>query len=144
MASFMQLFIKLNSLLKKNMKLFSLLFAICLFSIQCKKSVLTDPVLTGKLIVNGPCLHYAIQLEKGNIDTANIVASWYNRGNDSTYTNVFTVSNYCTFGNYGLQKGDVFTFQIDSNPSAQNCFNCMIVVAVPPKENAVINVNKIN
>jgi hypothetical protein len=143
-ASFMQLFIKLNSLLKKNMKLFSLLFAICMLSIQCKKSTLTSPVLTGKLIVNGPCLHYAIQLEKGNIDTANIVASWYNGGNDSTYTNVFTVSNYCTFGNYGLQKGDVFTFQIDPNTTVQTCPICLILVAVPPKENAVINVSKIN
>ena len=144
MASFMQLFIELNSLHKKNMKLFPLLFAICIFNIQCKKSFITGPVLTGKLIVNGPCLHYAIKLEKGDIDTANIVSSWYNRDIDSTYANVFTVSNYCTFGNYDLQKGDVFTFQIDPNTTVQNCAICLIVVAVPPKENAVINVNKIN
>jgi hypothetical protein len=144
MASFMQLLIKLACLNKRKMKLFTFLFAICILAIQCKKSSTPGTVLTGKLIVNGPCLHYVIQLEKGNIDTTNLVASWFDRDNDSTYTNVFAISNYCTFGDYGLQKGDVFTFQIDSNSPAQNCPNCMIVVAVPPKENAVINVKKIN
>lgn len=121
-----------------------LFVTICLINIQCKKNITSAPVLTGKLIINGPCEHYAIQLIKGNIDTANIVASWFDQDNDSTYNNVFTVANYCTFGNNGLQKGDVFTFQIDQNIAPQTCPICLIFVAVPPKENAVINVQKVN
>src|ERR1019366_5144020 len=109
------------------MKLFSFfLLFICLCNIQCKKNSTLGPVLRGKLIVNGPCEHYVIQLEKGNIDSANIVASWFDRDNDSTYNNVFTVANFCSFGNFGLQKGDIITSQIDPSVPAQNCAICMI------------------
>ena len=99
-------------------------------------------LLTGRLIVNGPCEHYAVQLLNGTIDTANIVSSWYDTDNDSTYTNAFAIANYCTFGANGLRLGDVFTFRIDPNPMAQTCPICMIAVAVPSKYNAVIDVQK--
>ncbi|MEO6838080.1 MAG: hypothetical protein ABI185_06805, partial [Ginsengibacter sp.] len=103
----------------KTLLILFLFSALC--GIQCKKTAPTGEVLAGKLIINGPCTHYVIQLQKGTIDTANIESTWYDSFNDSTYTNVFTVDNLCTFGNYGLQKGDVFTFQIDPNPPAQTC-----------------------
>lgn len=109
-----------------------------------KKTIPGGEVLTGKLIINGPCEHYVIQLQKGTIDTANIELSWYDSDNDTTYNNVFTVANYCSFGNYGLQKGDVFTFKIDPDSPAQECPICQIFVATPTKQNAVINVQKVN
>ena len=127
------------------MKTFLILFLLTsLCCVQCKKTIITGEVLTGKLIINGPCEHFVIQLQKGTIDTANIVSSWYDSDNDSTYSNVFTVANLCTFGNYDLQKGDVFTFEIDPNPPARECLICMIYVATPLKQNAVINVQKVN
>lgn len=127
------------------MKTFLSLFLLAsLFCVQCKKVPLPSPVLTGKLIINGPCGHYVIRLQKGTIDTANIESTWYDRDNDSTYSNVFTVANLCTFGNYGLKKGDVFTFEIDPNPPVQKCEICQIAVATPPKGNAVINIQKVN
>ena len=126
------------------MKIFSfLLLAICLCNIHCEKNSSLGPVLTGKLIVNGPCSHYVIQLEKGTIDSEHITATWLDHDNDSIYNNVFTVANYCTFGNYGLQKGDVITFQVDPNPPAQTCAICLIAVDVPPKLNAVVNVKRV-
>jgi hypothetical protein len=115
---------------------------ISLIGFRCSKNTPASTVFTGRLIVNGPCEHYAIQLLKGHIDTANIESSWYDSDNDSTYTNAFAVSNYCTFGVNGLQLGDVFTFQIDPHPKAQTCPICAIAVAVPSKYNAVINVQK--
>lgn len=127
------------------MKTFLILFLLTsLCCVQCKKATLPSPVLTGKLIINGPCSHYVIQLQKGAIDTANIESSWFDPGNDSTYTNVFTVANYCTFGSFGLQKGDTFTFQIDNNQPPQECPICQIFVATPPKQNSVINVQKVH
>ena len=126
----------------KTLLILFLFSALC--CIQCKKAVLTGEVLTGKLIINGPCEHYVIQLQKGIIDTANIESTWYDIDNGNTYSNVFTVTNLCTFGNKRLQKGDVFTFQIDPNSPAQNCPICYIYVATPSKGNAVINVQKIN
>lgn len=119
-----------------------LLLIICMGTIQCKKSAQTEAVLTGKLVVNGPCGYYAIQLLNGNIDTANIVASWYDTDNDSTYTNIFSVTNFCNFGTNNLSKDDIFTFQLDPNPPAQTCLRCLIAAAIPPKENAVKNVKK--
>jgi hypothetical protein len=120
-----------------------LLPVICLCNVHCKKDTPTDTAYTGKLIVNGACDHYVIQVTSGNIDTANIVASWVDTDNDSTYNNVFAVANYCSFGVNGLQKGDVFTFTIDPNEMTQTCPICAIAVAVPPKQNAVINVHKL-
>jgi hypothetical protein len=120
-----------------------ILFLVALTGFECKKSAPNGPVFTGRLIVNGPCEHYAIQLISGTIDTANIEASWYDSANDSTYTNAFSVSNFCTFGNNGLLLGDVFTFQIDPNPKVQTCPICMIAVPLPSKQNAVIDVQKV-
>lgn len=127
------------------MKTLSILFlfsALC--CVQCKKTILARELLTGKLVINGPCEHYVIQLQKGTIDTANIESSWYDNGKDTTYQNVFTVANSCSFGNYGLQKGDVFTFEIDPNSPPQHCAICEIYVTTPTKQNAVINVQKVN
>ena len=115
-----------------------------LLCLQCKKDIHTGDVLTGKLIINGPCEHYVVQLMKGTIDTANIASSWYDSANDSTYTNVFTVANFCTFGNNGLHKGDIFTFQIDTNSPPQYCPTCQIYLSTPSKQNALISVKKIN
>jgi hypothetical protein len=125
------------------MKLLLIFSVICLCNIHCKKDSNTDTVYTGRLIVNGACEHYAIELTGGDIDTALIVKSWLNTDNDTTYTNAFAVANYCTFGAIGLQKGDVFTFTIDPNPMAQTCPICATAVAVPPKQLAVINVLKV-
>ena len=127
------------------MKTFLILFLFTsLFCIQCKKVVVSGQVLTGKLIINGPCEHYVIQLQKGAIDTANIESSWLNPADKMNYSDVFTVANYCSFGSNGLQKGDVFTFEIDPHPVAQYCPICQIFVATPTKENAVINVQKVH
>ncbi|HVZ55482.1 MAG TPA: hypothetical protein VG870_02390 [Chitinophagaceae bacterium] len=123
-----------------------LLGILCVASVlnfQCKKSPPGGPVFTGRLIVNGPCDHYAIQLIRGSLDTARVEAVWHDPDNDSTYTQAFSVFNYCTFGSLGLARGDTFTFQLDPHPLAQTCPICQIAVAVPTKQNAVINVQKI-
>lgn len=125
------------------MKLLLFLFAICLFNFHCKKDTTAATVYTGKLIVNGPCDHFAVEVTGGNIDTAVIVTSWLDTENDTTYTNAFAVANLCTFGANLLQKGDIFTFTIDPNPMVQTCPICGISVPVPPKQNAVINVHKV-
>ena len=125
------------------MKLLLILSVICLSNIHCKKDTPVDTVYTGKLIVNGPCDHYAVEVTSGNIDTALLVASWLDTDNDTTYTNAFAVANFCTFGASVLQKGDVFTFTIDPKPMVQTCPICGIAVAVPPKQIAVINVHKV-
>ena len=120
-----------------------LLSVICLCNVHCKKDAPAGTVYTGKLIINGPCDHYAVEVTGGNIDTALVLTSWLNTENDTIYTNAFAVANFCTFGANVLQKGDVFTFTIDPNQMVQTCPICGISVPVPPKQNAVINVHKV-
>jgi hypothetical protein len=119
-----------------------LLLAIGL-SFQCKKN--NNPqVLTGKLVIAGPCANYVIQVLRGPIDSSRLVKRWTNPDNDSVYTNVFAVSNSCTFAGSGVTKGQVFQFEFDSNPPAQNCLRCDIAVSLPPVSNAVKNTAAIN
>jgi len=142
----MQRFLEKRYQLKKCfMKLSFLLFITGICALQCKKNGAPNgPVLTGKLVVNAACGHYAIQVLDENIDSSEIVASWKNPDTDSTFTNVFTVANICSFQSLGLSQGDIFTFQLDANPSAQTCAVCQIYYPTPGKVNSVKNVKKIN
>jgi len=97
----------------------------------------------GKLVLAGPCGQYTVQLLEGVIDSSRIVKSWKDPSTDSIYTNVFGIVNFCHFGNYGLHVGDIFTFNIDPNPSDQGCFICMLYYPQPPPTIAVENVQKI-
>jgi hypothetical protein len=72
-----------------------------------------------------------------------VATSWTDPSIDSVYTNVFTVSNYCSFAAYNLSKGDSIMFSIDGNLPAQTCTMCNITVPTPPVRNAVINVTKV-
>jgi hypothetical protein len=99
-----------------------------------------DSTLTGKLIVNGPCANYVIQVLSGKVDSSRILTTWQLK--DTTYHNVFTVSNYCNFGDYGLVKGDVFTFRMNDTTIVNNCYQCAIYVAVPGIYNTVSRVSK--
>ena len=120
------------------------LVLLCFFNIHCSKETAAGgPRFTGELVKNGPCSHYVIQLISGNMDSTDLVASWYDRDRDTTYKNVFTVANYCTFGDYGLHQGDIISFQLQPIVPAQNCAICLIAVAVPAKANAIINVQKV-
>ena len=123
-------------------KLFLAIVVCGLLCVGCSKTNPPEILYAGKLIVNGPCGNYAVELLKGQIDTSQIVASWHDPENDSTYSNAFAVINNCTFGSNGLRSGDVFTFHIDTRPPAQTCAICMILVPVPSKRLAVKDVQK--
>ncbi|HWB93071.1 MAG TPA: hypothetical protein VG605_14510, partial [Puia sp.] len=97
--------------------------------------------LVGKLVITGPCENYAIQLISGNIDSSKIMALW--RNGDSTYTNVFSVSNRCTFARYGLKRGDKFSFLLNDSLDVQTCMQCEIYIALPPVWNTVTGVQPI-
>ncbi|HZE84751.1 MAG TPA: hypothetical protein VE035_10590, partial [Puia sp.] len=73
-----------------------------------------------------------------------LMASWKNPANDSSYTQVFAVSNVCNFAPYGLSQGDELYFDLDPNPPGQRCDVCMIFYPTPSVANAVKNVQKIH
>lgn len=94
--------------------------------------------LTGKLVINGACGNYVVQVVSGSIDPKRIVSSWTDPLSHVTYTNVFRVANSCTFG--GVAKDQLFTFTIPDPAPVQNCFLCDIYVPTPPVSTPVANV----
>lgn len=100
-------------------------------------------IYNGKLVIAGPCANYVIQVPPGEVDTSLVMASWKDPSTDSIYTNVFTVSSYCTFAGYNLVKGDSLSFSFDPDPPAQTCTRCDIYVPTPSVSHAVTDVNKI-
>jgi hypothetical protein len=118
---------------------------------QCQKHTSIDALLippaiwiyTGKLVIAGTCANYVIQVPPGEVDTSLVEASWKDPSTDSVYTNVFTVSSYCTFAANNLVKGDSISFSFDPSPPAQTCARCDIYVPTPSVSHAVMDVKKI-
>ncbi len=73
--------------------------------IMCQPERVNPPTLTGKLVIDRACSHFVIQLLQGSIEPSKIVPVWKNSANDSTYVNVFAVSNQCTFPYSGIAGG---------------------------------------
>jgi hypothetical protein len=107
-----------------------ILLLLALSGIHCHRMSIQPPpsVLKGKLVVNGPCGFYAVEVISGNIDSTKIQKTWeYLSGKtDSVYRNVFRVSDLCVFGGYGLSKNDTFSFELTDSVIVQDCMICQI------------------
>jgi hypothetical protein len=111
---------------------------IILAGTSCRREHLTPDRIVGKVVIDGVCGNYAVQVISGKIDSSRLLASWLD--GDTTYTNVFTVANRCNFGGYGLKQGQEFSFQLSDSAIVQSCAICDIYVAVPNVANTVIDV----
>ena len=112
------------------------LFGILLFA-ACKPSRNhSSGPFTGK-VIGDICSQYTIQLISGDMDPARYLKTWKNTQNDSTYHNVFALSNFCDFGKYGLHKGDTFQFRLLPDSHAQSCVSCLIYEPTPDVHNMI-------
>jgi len=111
--------------------------------IMCQPKQVSYPALKGKLVLNRACSNFVIQVLQGSIEPSKIEPLWKDTANDSTYINVFTVANRCTFPS-GLAEGDTIFFALDPNPQVQTCAICQIYYPTPPVMNDVMDVQKIN
>jgi hypothetical protein len=109
--------------------------------LHCKKSN-TPAVWTGKLVVLAACDHYVVQLQYGPVpDSSVLTKSWTDPATDSTYTNVFGVSDVCTFAAADLNVGDVFTFTLNGPVPVLQCYICLVVpFGMPAANNSVTNI----
>jgi hypothetical protein len=105
--------------------------------ISCRPCHEQPATLTGKLVINGPCGNYAVQIISGRYDRSKVLPTWKDTLHNITYTNVFSVANRCTFGEYGVQKDQLFTFLMNDSVIVQDCAVCEIYVALPPVYNMV-------
>jgi len=109
-------------------------------SFYCHPKKVNPDHLTGKLVINGACGQYVVQVVSGSIDPKRIASSWTDTFSHITYTNVFRVANSCTFGGEGVAKDQLFTFTIPDPGPVQDCFLCQIYVPTPPVSTPVTNV----
>jgi len=99
---------------------------------------------TGKLVIASPCSHYVIEVVEGPIDPAKIAVFWKDTFADTTYKNVFTVSNYCSFADLGLGKNEYITFELATETPPPGCqVQCMIYYPTPPVQNLIKNAKKV-
>ena len=116
---------------------------ILLFS-SCKSGTkVSSSQLTGKLVIAELCDHYVISVEKGKIDPAKVVASYRDEKRATTFTNVFTVANTCSFSKSGLHEGDIFSFEL-TDASTEECARCMAFYPTPDKKLFIKNYKKIS
>lgn len=130
----------MNAMIRRIGVLLLLVFA-AVTGFHCRREKM-PVVLTGKLVDIAACNGYIVQILSGPIpDSSVLVKSWTNSLTDSTYTNVFTVKDGCTFAAALLSQGDVFTFTLNGEAPNQTCFTCDIVIfPLPSVYNTVTNI----
>ena len=128
--------------MKRRILLMGLLLLIAVTGFRCKKSNV-PAIWTGKLVVFASCADYVVQLQSGPVsDSSVLTKSWTDSATDSSFTNVFKVSDVCTFAAALVKVGDVFTFTLNGPTPAQTCFTCDIVPSfpMPAASNSVTNI----
>jgi hypothetical protein len=117
--------------MKRRILLMGLLLLMAVTGFRCKKSNAPE-IWTGELVVFAACADYVVQLQSGPVsDSSVLTKSWTDSGTDSTYINVFRVSDICTFAAAGVHVGDVFTFTLNGPTPDQICNTCDIVPSFP-------------
>ena len=111
-----------------------LIIFIFLLNISCNKS--SDTSVTcfkGKLVLQGICMNYVIQIIEGDVDKSLYESSWQNPLSNTTYQNVFGLESICTFPST-INEGDEFYFSIPKRPVVQACAQCKAYSPIPNKK----------
>ena len=83
-----------------------------LLNILCNKAD-QPPVeyFKGKLVLQGICMNYVIQMTEGEVDKYLFESVWQNPLSNTTYQNVFGLESICNFPST-VNEGDEFYFTI--------------------------------
>jgi hypothetical protein len=114
----------------KQLVVLTLITTTLLSASDCNKNK-KAAMLKGRVEITGICLNYTIKLLEGDIDTSLIVADWTDENTGKSYTDVFGLSNPCTFP-ATLKQGDEFFFTIDTS-AAVPCVKCEAWYPTPPR-----------
>jgi hypothetical protein len=115
----------------------------CMKHDECRTSRL------GKYVAYCGCAHYVVQLMDATAaDSGVVTKSWTDTSTNDTYTNVFGVSDICTFAaataEDSLKVGDEFHFTLNGPVPDEECFTCAIwPYAMPAASNSVTNIRRV-
>lgn len=105
-----------------------------LLTISCEKEDQPEVEnFKGKLVIQGICMNYVIQIVEGSVNASLFEQSWVNPSTNITYKNVFGLASICTFPS-NIKEGDEFNFTITKNPVAQSCAQCKAYSPIPSKK----------
>ena len=108
-----------------------------IFFCACKPTkVHPSGTFTGK-VIGDICSQYTIQLVSGDMDPARYVKTWKNEQTDTTYHNVFSLSNFCYFDQQNLHRGDTFQLSLIKDSAQQTCVVCFAYSPTPPIKNTI-------
>ena len=113
-----------------------------LLNILCNKA--DQPAVEyfkGKLVLQGICMNYVIQIVEGSVNPTLFEQSWVNPFTNTNYKNVFGLASICTFPS-NIKEGDEFYFTIPKNPVAQTCAQCKAYSPIPAKTISIEIYNK--
>ncbi len=87
---------------------------------------------TGKLVLQGICMNYVIEVVSGNLSESLYEKTWTNPMSGEIYNNVFRLGSVCSFPE-SIQEGDTFTFALNGNIRG-SCAVCEAYSPTPSKE----------
>ena len=98
---------------------------------SCSKSEEPKVSYIGKLVKQGICMNYVIEVNNPNFPSEYIEEKWMDEFSKVEYNNVFTLESVCDFPDY-IEEGDSFRFEIGNNNS-NFCAVCEAYTPVPSK-----------
>lgn len=98
---------------------------------SCTKSEERKVLYIGKLVKQGICLNYVIEVNNPNFPSEYIEEKWIDEFSKIEYNNVFTLESVCDFPD-DIKEGDSFRFEIGNNNS-NFCAVCEAYTPIPSK-----------
>ncbi len=90
-----------------------------------------DKIYTGKLVIQGICMNYVIQVNATDFPQELIEKNWTHEFSGVEYENVFALESVCDFPE-NIKEGDSFNFMI-GNKNEDGCAVCYAYSPVPKK-----------
>lgn len=104
-------------------------FILGLFLLGCTTD--KNESFSGKLVVQGVCMNYVIQVNDADFPQDLIEKRWTYESTQTQYENVFALKSVCDFPE-NIKEGDSFNFIID-NEKTNQCMVCLAYSPVPDK-----------
>ena len=98
---------------------------------SCSKSEEPSVSYIGKLVKQGICMNYVIEVINPNFPSKHIEEIWIDEFSKIEYNNVFTLESVCDFPDE-IKEGDSFRFIIGNN-NTNFCAVCEAYTPVPNK-----------
>ena len=106
---------------------------------SCSKSEEPSVSYIGKLVKQGICMNYVIEVINPNFQSKHIEEIWIDEFSKIEYNNVFTLESVCDFPDE-IKEGDSFRFIIGNN-NTNFCAVCEAYTPVPNKRLKITVVN---